>query len=155
TGALPPSSIEQLITFSAACASRMRPTSVEPVNDNLRTRGSLSIALTTSDERFDGMTFTTPFGTPACSSRSATAGADRGVPDAGLRMTVQPAASAGPILRVAMAAGKFQGVTSTETPIGWCSTRMRFAPLGAIETEPMLRTASSENQRKNLAAYAT
>ena len=70
-------------------------------------------------------------------------------------MTVQPAASAGPILRVAMAAGKFQGVTSTETPIGWCSTRIRFAPLGAIETEPMLRTASSENQRKNSAAYAT
>ncbi len=70
-------------------------------------------------------------------------------------MTVHPAASAGPILRVAIAAGKFQGVTSTETPIGWCSTRMRFAPLGEIDTEPMLRTASSENQRKNSAAYVT
>jgi len=151
-GALPPSSIEQLITFSAACASRMRPTSVDPVKDSLRTRGSLSMALTTSDERFDGMTLTTPFGTPACSSRSATASADSGVSEAGFNTTVQPAASAGPILRVAIAAGKFQGVISTETPIGWCSTRIRLAPLGAIETEPMLRTASSENQRKNSAA---
>src|SRR6202011_5253202 len=146
------SSIEQLITFSAACASRIRPTSVEPVNDSLRTRGSLSMALTTSDERFDGMTLTTPFGTPACSRRSAIARAVRGVSDAGFNTTVQPAASAGPILRVAMAAGKFQGVTSTDTPIGWGSTRMRLAPLGEIETEPMLRTASSENQRKNSAA---
>ena len=151
-GALPPSSMEQLITFSAACASRMRPTSVEPVKDSLRTRGSLSIALTTSVERFDGMTLTTPFGTPACSSRSAIARAESGVSEAGLRITVQPAASAGPILRVAIAAGKFQGVTSSETPIGWCSTMMRLAPLGAIDTELMLRTASSENQRKNSAA---
>ena len=117
-GALPPSSIEQLITFSAACASRIRPTSVEPVKESLRTRGSLSIALTTSDERFEGMTLTTPLGTPACSRRSATASADSGVSDAGFNTTVQPAASAGAILRVAIAAGKFQGVTSTETPIG-------------------------------------
>src|SRR5437763_1720430 len=78
-GALPPSSIEQLMTFSAAWASRMRPTSVEPVKESLRTRWSFSIALTTSDERFEGMTLTTPFGTPACSSRSATASAVSGV----------------------------------------------------------------------------
>ena len=32
---------------------------------------------------------------------------------------MQPAASAGPILRVAIAAGKFHGVTSTQTPTGW------------------------------------
>ena len=52
-----------------------------------------------------------------------------GVSDAGLSTTVQPAASAGPILRVAMAAGKFHGVTSTATPAGLCCTRMR-APDG-------------------------
>src|SRR5207253_9720166 len=80
---------------------------------------------------------------------------ESGVSEAGFNTTVQPAANAGPILRVAITAGKFQGVTNTETPIDWCSTRIRFAPLGAIETEPMLRTASSENQRKNSAAYAT
>ncbi len=49
---------------------------------------------------------------------SATASADSGVSLAGLSTTVQPAASAGPILRVAMAAGKFHGVISTLTPTG-------------------------------------
>ena len=45
---------------------------------------------------------------------------------------MQPAASAGPILRVAMAAGKFHGVTSTRRrPAGW-TTRIRFAPPGAV-----------------------
>ncbi|CAB4878739.1 unannotated protein [freshwater metagenome] len=41
-----------------------------------------------------------------------------GVSDAGFKIIVQPAAIAGPILRVAIAAGKFQGVMSSETPIG-------------------------------------
>ena len=36
----------------------------------------------------------------------------------GLEHHRAPAASAGPILRVAIAAGKFHGVTSTQTPIG-------------------------------------
>ena len=67
---------------------------------------------------------------------------------------MQPAASAGPILRVAIAAGKFQGVTSTDTPIGWCSVRIRFAPDGARMKVPSMRTASSAYQRKNSAAYA-
>src|SRR2546421_10540680 len=71
-GALQPSSIEQLITFSAACASRMRPTSVDPPMDSLRTRGSLSIAFTTTDERLEEMTLTTPLDKPAYSSRLAT-----------------------------------------------------------------------------------
>ena len=44
-GALPPSSIAGLRTLSAASCSSMRPTSVEPVNDTTRTRGSCSIAL--------------------------------------------------------------------------------------------------------------
>ena len=65
---------------------------------------------------------------------------------------MQPAASAGPILRVAMAAGKFHGVTSTQMPTGCCTTRIRFAPDGDVMTEPPARTASSEYQRKNSAA---
>ena len=44
---------------------------------------------------------------------------------------MQPAASAGPILRVAIAAGKFHGVMRTEMPIGSWSTRMWFAAAGA------------------------
>ncbi len=67
-------------------------------------------------------------------------------------MQVQPAASAGAILRVAMAAGKFHGVTSNAMPMGWYCTMMRLAPLGDTLISPLMRTASSENQRKNSAA---
>ncbi len=88
------------------------------MKDSLRTRGSCSIAETTAPERREGSTLTTPSGTPASARIAAMASAVSGVSDAGLRITVQPAASAGPILRVAIAAGKFHGVTSTETPIG-------------------------------------
>ena len=77
-------------------------------------------------------TFTTPSGTPASRRISATANADSGVSLAGFSTTVQPAASAGPILRVAIAAGKFHGVTSTLTPTGWCCTMIRLAPDGAV-----------------------
>ena len=75
-----------------------------------------------------------------------------GVSVAGLTIAVQPAASAGPSLRVAIAAGKFHGVTSTEMPTGWGSTSTRAAPPGAIAYSPSARTASSANQRRNSAA---
>ncbi len=78
------------------------------------------------------MTLTTPAGTPASSSSGISASMVSGVSDAGLSTTVQPAASAGPILRVAMAAGKFHGVTSTATPAGLCCTRMRAPEAGAL-----------------------
>ena len=151
-GALPPSSIEQLVTVSAAVLSSTRPTSVDPVKDSLRTRGSASIADTIGPADEPTTTLTTPSGTPASLRMAATANAVSGVSLAGLSTTVQPAASAGPILRVAMAAGKFQGVTSTLTPTGCRSTRIRLAPEGAVTTEPSIRTASSANQRKNSAA---
>jgi hypothetical protein len=55
-------------------------------------------------------------------------------------------------LRVAIAAGKFHGVTSTAMPAGlWC-TKMRAPEAGARDTSPTLRTASSAYQRKNSAA---
>src|SRR5260370_8693378 len=107
------------------------------------------MAPTTLDERCDGMTLTTPFGTPASSNRLAMASAVSGVSEAGLRITVQPAANAGPILRVAIAAGKFQGVTKIETPTGCCNTKIRLVPPGLVEISEILRTASSEYQRKN------
>ena len=66
---------------------------------------------------------------------------------------MQPAASAGPILRVAIAAGKFHGVISTAMPTGCWSTTIRLAPDGAVHV-PVARTASSAYQRKNSAAYA-
>jgi hypothetical protein len=80
------------------------------------------------------------------------ASAVSGVSLAGLSTTVQPAASAGPILRVAIAAGKFQGVMKTHTPTGWRRMIMRLAPDGAVPILPWARTASSEYQRRNSAA---
>jgi hypothetical protein len=99
-----------------------------------------------------GSTLTTPSGTPASARMPATASAVSGVSLAGLRTTEQPAASAGPILRVAIAAGKFHGVISTLTPTGWRVTRILLAPDGEVANEPSMRTASSAYQRKNSAA---
>ena len=117
-GALPPSSIEQLITWSAAWRSSVRPTAVEPVKESLRRRGSCSMAPTTVLAELVVTTFTTPAGTPASARMSAIARAVSGVSSAGLRMQQQPAASAGAIFRVAIAAGKFHGVTRRAMPTG-------------------------------------
>src|SRR4051794_40423799 len=126
----------QLTTDSAAVASSRRPTSVEPVNDSLRTRGSSTIAATTAPAVRVVTQFTTPAGTPASSRMPTIASAVSGVSVAGFRTTVQPAASAGPILRVAMAAGKFHGVTRTATPIGCRSTRILLVPAGGAPAPP-------------------
>ena len=72
-GALPPSSIEQLITWSAASFRSLRPTSVEPVKESLRTRGSCSIALTVAPAREVVSMLTTPAGTPASAKSPASA----------------------------------------------------------------------------------
>lgn len=40
---------------------------------------------------------------------------------------VQPAANAGPALRVIIAEGKFHGVMAATTPTGWRSTRIRLS----------------------------
>ncbi len=129
-GALPPSSMEALRTRSAAWRSRVRPTGVEPVNETLRTRGSVSQAVTTSAEWVVGTTFTTPAGTPASVSSRAMTSAVNGVSEAGLRTTVQPAARAGAILRVTIAAGKFHGVTRAAIPTGRWVTIVRVPPAG-------------------------
>ena len=75
-----------------------------------------------------------------------------GVSAAGLSTTGQPAANAGAILRVAMAAGKFHGVTRTAVPMGWWITMIRLSPLGAVCSCPPIRGVSSAYQRKNSAA---
>ena len=62
---------------------------------------------------------------------SAIANAVNGVSLAGFKTTVQPAANAGPILRVAIAAGKFHGVAKSATPTGCRETINQLAPLGA------------------------
>ena len=86
------------------------PTSVEPVKESLRTRSWARTAPVIVRALGPGTTLTTPSGTPASARASATARAVSGVRVAGFSTTAQPAARAGAILRVAMAAGKFQGV---------------------------------------------
>lgn len=57
-------------------------------------------------------------GTPACKASFARAKALKGVSLGGLITTEQPAASAGAIFLVIIAAGKFQGVMMPHTPTG-------------------------------------
>ena len=126
-GALPPSSSDSFFTVSADWRSRMRPTSVEPVNDTLRTVGLVHISRPISGAFGPSpiTMFSTPAGRPACSASATAASAVSGVASAGLTTKVQPAASPGATLRVIIASGKFHGVIAAHTPIGCLSTRIR------------------------------
>ena len=68
-----------------------------------------------------------PLGIPARVASTPSASADSGVSRAGRAMKAQPAASAGPALRVIMALGKFHGVIEAATPIGGRITVMRLS----------------------------
>ena len=131
-GALPPSSIETLRIWSADCSISVRPTSVEPVNDSLRVRGSLISGSMTAPELFAVMTLHTPPGSPASSRICAIASIESGVCLAGLTTIVQPAAIAGPTLRVPIASGKFHGVMNTHGPIGCFIVSTRPLPFSLI-----------------------
>jgi hypothetical protein len=128
-GALPPSSIETRRICSADCSISVRPTSVEPVNESLRVRGSRSSGSITAPERWAVIVLSTPPGSPACSRICVSASIDRGVCWAGLTTIVQPAAIAGASLRAPIAIGKFHGVTNTQGPTGWRIVRIRPEPV--------------------------
>ncbi len=144
-GALPPSSSDSRLIPSAASFISQRPTPVEPVKVILATFGlwqnSAPIALASSVV----ITEKAPFGTPARSASTASARAESGVCAAGFSTMVQPAASAGPTLRVIMPLGKFQGVIAAQTPTGCLSTRMRWFGAAPGMTSPSMRLASSAN----------
>src|SRR5437588_12839011 len=114
-GALPPSSSESFFTVPAHCSISNLPISVEPVKVSLRTIGfevispPISVAPPVTQEK-------TPFGTPARSANSHGASAESGVAVAGFKTIVQPAANAGPALRVIIAAGTFHGVNRQLKP---------------------------------------
>ena len=133
SGAWPPSSMLTFFTVSAHCFSRILPTSVEPVNDSLRT-ASLAVSSPPTVRASPVTTLNTPAGMPARSASSARASAEYGVKLAGLTTTVHPAASAGAHLRVIMAFGKFQGVIAAHTPTGCLITisRRLFATVGMM-----------------------
>ena len=131
SGALPPSSMLVRNTLSAACSISLRPTSVDPVNDSLRARPSRISGSITPPESLVVMTLSTPGGRPASVISSACFSIDSGVCEAGLITIVQPAATAGPILRAPIAAGKFHGVISRHGPTGCRITTNRPLPFGA------------------------
>ena len=95
-----------------------RPTSVDPVNDTIRTASLTSNALPTSPPP-PVTRFTTPRGIPASSRILTKFSADSGVNVAGLNTTVLPHTSAGMIFHDGIAIGKFHGVIIAETPTGW------------------------------------
>ena len=125
-GALPPSSSDSFLTVAAHCAISTLPTSVDPVNDSFLTIG-LAVSSPPISLAEPVTTLKTPFGRPARSASSASASAENGVCDAGFTTTVQPAAIAGPALRVIIASGKFHGVMHAATPIGCLMTTMRLS----------------------------
>ena len=104
-GAFPPNSIAGLTILSAAACNNFLPTSVEPVKLTTLTLGSESILETTAPDDLDGRIFTTPGGTPASERIGIKASIVKGVSDAGFTITGHPAASAGPIFLVPIAAG--------------------------------------------------
>ena len=93
--------------------------------------------------------FTTPAGKPASSKVLVRSNVVNGVSSAGFTTMVQPAAMAGPIFLVAIAKGKFQGVIANAGPTGRWVTNIRPVPSGEDPNLPEIRTASSENQRRN------
>src|SRR5438132_12308136 len=125
-GALPPSSSDTFLIVAAHGAISFLPTSVEPVNESFRTVG-FDVSSAPMSAADPVTTLNTPFGTPARSASSASASAENGVCDAGLRTTVQPAATAGPAFLVIIARGKFHGVIHAATPIGCLTTTMRLS----------------------------
>ncbi|MNT66335.1 hypothetical protein D3C72_2043960 [compost metagenome] len=87
----------------------------------------------------------TPAGNPACWASHTSASAVSGVSSAGLATTVQPAASAGAILRAIIASGKFHGVMAATTPTGSLITSILRPGTASAITSPQMRVASSAN----------
>jgi hypothetical protein len=93
----------------ADCCIRSCPTRVDPVNESLRTEG-FEVSSAPIPWGIPVTTEKTPFGMPARSASTASAKAENGFSSDGFATIGQPAASAGPALRVIIAFGKFHGV---------------------------------------------
>jgi hypothetical protein len=75
-----------------------------------------------------GTTLTTPGGTPASSANSPRRSGLKGASSAGLRITVQPVASAGPIFQIEAPSGPFHGMMAPTTPTGSFSVYENISP---------------------------
>ena len=103
TGALPPSSRCTRFTVCAAAAAISFPVAVSPVRLTMSTSGCVMSRCPTTPPG-PVMTLSTPFGKMSAAI-SARRSAESGVMDAGLRTTVQPAASAGQSFQIAIMSG--------------------------------------------------
>ena len=81
-------------------------------------------------------TLRTPAGIPASIINLVKYCEVSGVKRAGLRIMVQPAATAGATLRVAMASGKFHGVIKRHGPTGLWDTIILRLPSGVSAYRP-------------------
>ena len=106
-----------LFIVPAASFVNILPTPVDPVKLIFLTLG-LVASSNDASRFFVGTRAMTSFGMPACSASFVRAAAVKGVSLGGLITTAQPAANAGAILRVIIAAGKFHGVMMPHTPTG-------------------------------------
>ena len=88
---------------------------------------SLAVSAPPISEADPVSTLNSPAGRPARSPSTASAMAENGVCEAGLSTIEQPAAKAGPALRVIIALGKFHGVIAATTPMGCFSTMIRLS----------------------------
>src|SRR5580704_10391064 len=103
-GDLPPSSSATRLSVSAALLTMILPTAALPVKAILSTPGcATSAAPAVSPKPL--MMFTTPGGKPASANQLANSRAVSGVCSAGLRIQVQPAASAGASFQAAINKG--------------------------------------------------
>ena len=124
-GELAPSSSETFLTVPAHRAISCLPASMLPVNETFLTSGlssSAGISVSSSPVSTDR----TPRGSPAFSASTQSASAENGACDAGLSTTVQPAASAAPILRATIDEGNIHDVIAAHTPTGCLITWMRW-----------------------------
>ncbi len=141
---LPPSSSVTRAIRSPHRLMIRRPAAVLPVNATLSTSGCETRCSPTS--RPVGRMLTTPSGSPAASIASASSITLTGPSGAGFRMTVQPAASAGPSFSDAVATGPFHGMIVATTPTG--SRTIRALPSAHV------RVSSNAKRSCSVAASA-
>ncbi len=132
-GALPPSSSDSFLIVGAHCAIRMRPTSVEPVNDRWRTVSRCAQHLADLDRILRvGGDHVEHAGRHAGALRQFGAGQRRQRRRLG-RLDRSPGSrrpAPAPTLRVIIAIGKFHGVMAAHTPIGCLITSVRLFGVG-------------------------
>jgi hypothetical protein len=102
-GALPPNSRCTRLSVSAAVFITFLPVPVEPVTEIMRRSGCSTSAWPVSLPPVT--TLSTPGGRPASLASSPSMSAVRGVPGAGFKTVVQPAARAGPTFQIPISSG--------------------------------------------------